>query len=94
MKYQKGRKIKITSNQKHIESFEKLKHELKNIRDQQAKIEINNRLEEIQRTLAAETEVREKAAQMRINNFYRLGTGKMNPETFYFIKEKHRNLFP
>jgi hypothetical protein len=31
-----------------------------------------------------ETEAREKAAQMRISNFYKTGTGKMNPETFYF----------
>ncbi len=36
-----------------------------------------------------ETEAREKAAQMRISNFYRSGTGKMNPENFYCIKEKH-----
>jgi hypothetical protein len=66
-----------------------LKHELKRSRDPQTKIEINNRIEEIQRTLAMETETREKAAQMRISNFYRSGTGKMNPETFYCIKEKH-----
>jgi hypothetical protein len=38
-----------------------------------------------------ETEAREKAAQMRISNFYKTGTGKMNPETFYCIKEKHAN---
>ncbi len=25
---------------------------------------------------------------MRIKNFYKAGTGKMNPETFYCIKEK------
>jgi putative component of toxin-antitoxin plasmid stabilization module len=42
---------------------------MKRTRDSQAKIEINNRLEEIQRTLAMETEVRELAAQMRIKNF-------------------------
>jgi hypothetical protein len=36
-----------------------------------------------------ETEAREKAAQMKINNFYRSGTGNKNPETFYCIKEKH-----
>jgi hypothetical protein len=64
-------------------------HELKNTRDPQEKIEVNNRLEEIQRTLAMETEAKEKAAQMRIKNCYRLETGKMNPETFYCIKEKH-----
>ncbi len=68
-----------------------LKHELKRTRDPEAKIEINNRLEEIQRTLATETEAREKAAKMRINNFYKTGTGKMNPETFYCIKEKQPN---
>jgi hypothetical protein len=28
---------------------------------------------------------------MRINNFYKTGTGKMNPETFYCIKEKQPN---
>ncbi len=39
--------------------------------------------------MAIETEAREKAAQMKINNFYRSGTGNMNPETFYCIKEKH-----
>jgi hypothetical protein len=72
-------------------SLRNLKHELKNTRDPQAKIEVNNRLEDIQRTLAMKTEAREKAAQMRINNFYKTGTGKMNPETFYCIKEKHAN---
>ena len=77
-------KIRNISN-----SLRNLKHELKRTRDPQAKIEVNNRLEEIQRTLAMETEAREKAAQMRISNFYRSGTGKMNPETFYCIKEKH-----
>jgi len=72
-------------------SLRNLKRELKNTRDPQAKIEVNNRLEDIQRTLAMETEAREKAAQMRISNFYKTGTGKMNPETFYCIKEKHAN---
>jgi hypothetical protein len=58
-------KIRNISN-----TLRNLKHELKRTRDAQAKIEINNRLEEIQRTLAMETEAREKAAQMRISNFY------------------------
>jgi hypothetical protein len=76
-------KIRNISN-----SLRDLKHEMKRARDPEVKIEINNRLEETQRTLATETEAREKAAQMRINNFYKTGTGKMNPETFYCIKEK------
>ena len=79
-------KIRNISN-----SLRNLKHELKTTRDPEAKIEINNRLEEIQRTLVTETEAREKAAQMRINNFYKTGIGKMNPETFYCIKEKQPN---
>jgi exonuclease III len=45
-------KIRNISN-----STRNLKHELKNTRDPQAKIEINNRLEDIQRSLAMETEV-------------------------------------
>ncbi len=43
-------------------SLRNLKREFKNTRDPQAKIEVNNRLEDIQRTLAMETEAREKAA--------------------------------
>ncbi len=43
----------------------------------------------MQRSLAMETEAREKGTQMRISNFYRNGTRKMNSETFYCIKEKH-----
>ncbi len=52
------------------------------------KREINNRLEEVQRSLSMETESREQVAQMRKRNFYKTGTGKMNPETFYCTKEK------
>jgi hypothetical protein len=44
-------KIRNISN-----SLRNLKHELKITRDPEAKIEINNRLEEIQRTLVTETE--------------------------------------
>jgi hypothetical protein len=61
---------------------------LKITRDPEAKIEINNRLEEKQRLIAMETEARKKAAQMRINNLYKTSTGKINPETFYCIEEK------
>jgi hypothetical protein len=46
-------KIRNISN-----SLRNLKHELKRTRDPQAKIEVNNRLEEKQRTLAMETEER------------------------------------
>jgi hypothetical protein len=65
-----------------------MKQQIKNTRDPIEKREINNRLEEVQRSLSMETESREQAAQMRIKNFYKTGTGKMNPETFYCIKEK------
>jgi hypothetical protein len=65
-----------------------MKQQIKNTRDPIEKREINNRLEEVQRSLSMETESREQAAQMRIRNFYKTGTGKMNPETFYCIKEK------
>ena len=65
-----------------------LKHQIKNSRNQQMKTEINNRLEDVQRSLAMETEAKEKAANMKISNFYKIGTGKMSPETFYCIKEK------
>jgi hypothetical protein len=34
-----------------------------------------------------EMEAREKAAQMRINNFYRSDTGNINPETFTASKK-------
>jgi len=35
-----------------------------------------------------ETEAREKAAQMRTSNFYRSGTGKMNPETNILLHQR------
>jgi hypothetical protein len=41
-----------------------LKHEIKATRDPQEKTEANNRLDNMQRSLAMETEAREKAAQM------------------------------
>ncbi len=59
-----------------------MKQQIKNTRDPIEKREMNNRLEEVQRSLSIETESREQAAQMRIRNFYKTGTGKMNPETF------------
>jgi exonuclease III len=72
-------------------SILQLKRQIKAARNPIEKREINNRLEEVQRSLAMETESREKAAQMRISNFYKTGTGKMSPETFYCIKERHPN---
>jgi hypothetical protein len=65
-----------------------MKQQIKSTRDPTEKREINNRLEELQRSISSETESREQGAQMRIKNFYKTGTGKMNPETFYCIKEK------
>jgi hypothetical protein len=65
-----------------------MKQQIKSTRDPIEKREINNRLEELQRSISSEIESREQAAQMRIKNFYKTGTGKMNPETFYCIKEK------
>ncbi len=35
-----------------------------------------------------ETEAREMAAQMRTSNFYRSGTGKMNPETNILLHQR------
>ena len=64
-------------------SIRRMKQQIKNTRDPIEKREINNRLEELQRSISSEIESREQAAQMRIKNFYKTGTGKMNPETFY-----------
>ncbi len=70
-------------------NLKSLKRELKQARTPQRKIEINNTIIDIQRTLSTEVEAKDKASQMRIGNFYKTRTGKMTPETFYCIKEKN-----
>ena len=49
---------------------------LKSLEIHKQKTEVNNRLEDMQRSLAMETEARGKEAQMQISNFYRTGTKK------------------
>ena len=55
-------------------SIRRMKQQIKSTRDPTEKREINNRLEELQRSLSSEIESREQAAQMRIKNFYKTGT--------------------
>ena len=55
---------------------------------EESRIRINERIANIQVTLANELEMKEKAMQTRINNFYKTNTGKMVPTTFNCIKEK------
>ena len=55
---------------------------------EESRIRINERIANIQATLANELEMKEKAMQIRINNFYKTNTGKMVPTTFNCIKEK------
>jgi hypothetical protein len=43
---------------------------------------------EIQIELKMEAELKEKAKQTRIQNFYKSKTGKLNSMTFYAVKEK------
>ena len=55
---------------------------------EESRIRINERIANMQATLANELEMKEKAMQIRINNFYKTNTGKMVPTTFNCIKEK------
>ena len=65
-----------------------LKQTLKKTRLEAEKQPINDQILDIQRQLGNDIEAKDKAAQMRISNFYRTRIGKMVPETFHCAKEK------
>jgi hypothetical protein len=44
----------------------------------------------LQQTLKTDLEAKDTASRMRISNFYKTGIGKMEPETFYCIKNANR----
>jgi hypothetical protein len=44
-----------------------------------------------QQTLKTDLEAKDTASRMRISNFYKTGIGKMQPETFYCIKNVNRS---
>jgi len=56
---------------------------------QQRREEVTERIKELQREFKLDIEAKDKATQTRISNFHRSGIGKMTPETFYCVKEKH-----
>jgi hypothetical protein len=45
----------------------------------------------LQQTLKTDLEAKDTASHMRISNFYKTGIGKMQPETFYCIKNVNRS---
>ncbi len=45
----------------------------------------------LQHSLKTDIEAKDTAARMRISNFYKTGIGKMQPETFYCIKNTNRS---
>jgi hypothetical protein len=45
----------------------------------------------LQQTLKTDIEAKDTASRMRISNFYKTGIGKMQPETFYCIKNPNRS---
>ena len=77
-------KVRLTSSR-----LFQLRNQLKRTRNPEGLAEIHQELNDLQRTLANDLEVKEQAAQMRISNFTRTNRGKMVPETFYCIKERN-----
>jgi hypothetical protein len=55
-------------------------------RQKEEKLDNDEQIANIQRQINNDIEAKDKAAQMRISNFYRIG--KMVPETFHSAKEK------
>ncbi len=55
-------------------------------RQKEEKLDNDEQIANIQRQINNDIEAKDKAAQMRISNFYRIG--KMVPETFHCAKEK------
>jgi hypothetical protein len=45
----------------------------------------------LQQTLKTDIEAKDTASRMRMSNFYKTGVGKMQPETFYCIKNANRS---
>jgi 1-aminocyclopropane-1-carboxylate deaminase/D-cysteine desulfhydrase-like pyridoxal-dependent ACC family enzyme len=65
---------------------QKLKGEACRIKRQEMQEEILR----LQQTLKTDLEAKDTASRMRISNFYKTGIGKMQPETFYCIKNVNR----
>ena len=67
-----------------------LKKQLKQQRTGEQMEEIHGQINEIQHKLSNDIEAKDKASQMRIQNFYRDGAGRMTPQSFYCVKEKRK----
>jgi len=65
-----------------------LKRTRKRARGEEEKQGIDEQIADIQRRISNDIEAKDKAAQMRISNFYKTRIGKMVPETFHCTKEK------
>ncbi len=53
--------------------------------------EMQEEILRLQQTLKTDIEAKDTASRMRISNFYKTGIGKMQPETFYCIKNANRS---
>ena len=82
----------MQQNRKKLKDVNKSLMQLQNAKakanTEESRIAINTSISDAQRKLANELEAKDKAAQLRINNFYKTNTGKMVPVTFNCIKEK------
>jgi len=88
-----GREKQKHSTKNLRETSAKLAHLKKQLKKQNTAArmaEIHEQITELQHNLSNDIEAKEKAAQMRIQNFYRDGTGRMVPQSFYIIKEKRQ----
>jgi hypothetical protein len=53
--------------------------------------EMHEEVVRLQHSLKTDIEAKDTAARMRISNFYKTGIGRMQPETFYCIKNNNRS---
>jgi hypothetical protein len=53
--------------------------------------EMQEEILRLQQTLKTDLEAKDTASRMRISNFYKTGIGRMQPETFYCIKNPNRS---
>jgi hypothetical protein len=81
-----GAKVRLTSS--HL--F-KLKDQLQRQNDNEEKKIIQERIAEIQREMANDIEAKDKASQVRIENFRKTNIGKITPATYYAVKERHQD---
>jgi 1-aminocyclopropane-1-carboxylate deaminase/D-cysteine desulfhydrase-like pyridoxal-dependent ACC family enzyme len=69
----------------------RLQKKIKGEADQGRRQEMHEEIVRLQQNLKTDMEAKDTASRLRIKNFYKTRIGKMQPETFHYVKDTKSN---